>query len=118
MLINELPFVMIRCLVATIVIELLVAVILGIKNKKDLLNVILVNTLTNPIVASIPVYFNIKYGILQRNISLGILEIVAVISEGYIYKKVFVYKKINPFIVSIILNISSYFIGEIINYFF
>ena len=116
MLINDLPKIMIRCLLFTIIIEVIVATIIGVRNKKDILNIILVNTLTNPIVVTIPVYFNIKYGILERNISLYSLEIITVIIEGYIYKKVLKYKKISPFITSLLLNISSYLIGEFINY--
>ncbi len=114
MLISELPKYMIFCLVATIVIELCVALILGVKKRKDLLNVILVNIVTNPIVVTVPVYFNYVYGLQARNIVLYILEILTVIVEGFIYKKVLDYKKINPFILALILNISSYVSGLII----
>ena len=116
MILNELPKIMIKCLLLTIILELVVAFVIGIKNKKDIINVILVNIITNPLVVTIPVYFNIKYGLLERNIMLFVLEILTVITEGYIYKRVLDYKKLNPFILSIILNLSSYFIGEIINY--
>lgn len=117
MLINDLPYLMLKCLLCTIIIELIVGIILKIKNKKDYINIILVNIITNPLVSSIPVYFNIKFGILERNISLIILEILTILTEGFIYKKVFKFKKINPYLVSLILNMSSYLIGEIINYF-
>ena len=108
MLINELPKIMIECLLLTIIFELTVSIIIGVRNKKDILNIILVNILTNPLVVTIPVYFNVKYGLLERNISLYILEIITVITEGYIYKKVLNYKKINPFVISLVLNLSSY----------
>lgn len=116
MIINDLPFIMLRCLILTIIIELLVAIAIKIKNKRDLLNVVLVNILTNPIVVTISVYFNYKHGLLERNIVLVILEIVTIIGEGYIYKKTLNYKKINPFLIAIILNGASYLIGEVINY--
>ena len=115
MIINNLPYIMIRCLFLTIVIELTMAILLKVKDKKDLINIVLVNVITNPIVVTIPVYFNLKYGVLERNIVLYLLEILTVITEGAIYKKVLNYKKINPFILSLILNFSSYAIGEIIN---
>ena len=54
---------MIICLVATILIECIVAILLRIRNKKDIINIILANILTNPLVVSIPVYLNILYGI-------------------------------------------------------
>lgn len=117
MIINNLPFIMCKCLILTIIIELVVAILLKVKDKKDLLNIALVNIATNPIVTSVPVYFNLRYGILQRNIVLYTLEVLTVITEGLIYKKVLRYKKINPIVLSLILNLSSYGIGEIINRF-
>ena len=106
---------MIKCLVITIVIELCMALILKVKDRKDLLNIILVNIVTNPLVVSIPVFILVKYSYNASIISLIILEIMTVIFEGLIYKKVLKYKKINPYGLSLILNISSYLIGEIIN---
>ena len=116
MKLNDLPFIMIRALLVTIFVELIVSLIIGIRNKKDLINIVLVNIMTNPLVVSIPVYFNIKYGLIYRHVVLFILEILAVLSEGYIYSKYLNFKKINPYILSLILNISSYLIGCIINY--
>ena len=112
MTINDLPYVMLKCLVCTIIIELLLALILGVRNKKDLLNVILVNIATNPIVVSLPIFMLVKYGYEARMSSLYILEILTVFVEGFIYKKVLEYKKINFFILSLILNVGSYFIGK------
>lgn len=113
--INDLPYIMIKCLICTIIIEVLVAYILKIRDKKDILNIILVNILTNPLVVSIPIFMLVKYNYKMRIISLIILEILTVIVEGLIYLKVLKYKKVNPFIISLILNLSSYLIGEIIN---
>ena len=116
MKISDLPYVAIRCLVLTIIIECLVAFVIGYR-KKDLLNILLVNFITNPIVSTIPVYFNVKYGVIPRNICLFVLELMVLIVEGYLYKKYLKYKKVNPYILSLILNLSSYLIGVIINYF-
>lgn len=115
MILNNLPFIMLKCLILTNVIEFIVASILKVKDKKDLLNVVLVNCLTNPIVVSFPVYFNVKYGIFERRVCLIILEILTLIVEGIIYRKYLKFKKINPYILSLILNSSSYIIGEFIN---
>lgn len=106
---------MIKCLVFTIIIEIIVGLLIGIREKKDILNILLVNVLTNPLVVSIPIYVLVKYGYNEQIISLVILEVLTVIVEGFIYLKTFNYKKINPFIISLILNLSSYLIGEIIN---
>ena len=117
MSINELPMIMIRCLLLTIIIEIIVGLILGIRNKKDIINIILVNIVTNPIVVSIPILVYIYLGYKYEVISLYILEVLTVLIEGFIYLKVINYKRINPFLLSLFLNLSSYLIGELINYF-
>ncbi len=115
MRINDLPMIMVKCLLCTIVIELVIAFICGLRKKKDFLNVLLVNVLTNPIVVSLPILLAINFGFKWRVISLIVLEIITVITEGFIYSKVLDFKKINPYILSIILNLGSYLIGEVIN---
>lgn len=116
MTIDELPVVMIRCLLSTIIIELLLALILGVRDKKDILNIILVNTMTNPLLVSLITYITYNR-IFNRTVSIVIMEILVVIIEGFTYKKILKFKKINPYVLSLILNASSYFIGELINYF-
>lgn len=110
----SLPKIMIECLIITILVELLMAYLLRIKNKKDLLNCLLANILTNPVVSSMPYLISLLYGYKAYIISLILLELWAVIIEGLVYKKYLNYKKINPFIISIILNLSSYIAGVII----
>ena len=116
MLIEDLPIVMLRSLLITIFVEIIVAIILRYR-KKDLLNVLLVNILTNPLLNSLVVYINVYYGLMARNISLLILEILVVIIEGIIYQKYLDSRKINGYVLSLILNASSYIIGMIINNF-
>ena len=106
--------IIIICLISTIIIELLFALLLGIRKRIDIVNAILVNILTNPFVSSLPLFINVRYGVRARNITLAILEVVTVLIEGYIYKKYLNYKKINPYFLSLILNCASYFIGLII----
>ena len=116
MLIEDLPIVMLRSLLITIFVEIIVAIILRYR-KKDLLNVLLVNILTNPLLNSLVVYINVYYGLMARNISLLILEILVVIIEGMIYQKYLDSRKINGYVLSLILNASSYIVGMIINNF-
>lgn len=115
MLINEIPYYMVRAVILTVIIEICASLIIGIRNKKDLLNIILVNIMTNPLVNSITIFLNFYFGIFSRNVGLIILEILAVISEGFVYKKYLKFNKINPYVLSLILNGFSYFIGKIIN---
>ena len=60
---DNMPLIMARCLILTIVMELTFAIILGIRNKKDILNVILVQVLTNPIVVTVPYLIYVEFGI-------------------------------------------------------
>lgn len=112
---SNLPYIMIKCLLCTIIIEVFMAFILKVRDKKDFLNIILVNIITNPIVVTVPVLMAIKYSYRTSIISLIVLEILTVFIEGLIYLKVLKYRNINPFLLSLILNVSSYFIGEVIN---
>lgn len=112
--INELPLIMLICLSSTIVIELIMSLLLGIRSKKDILNVILVNIMTNPLVVSILMYITYNR-LFNTTISIIILEILVILTEGFTYKKVLTFDKINPYVLSLILNISSYFIGELLN---
>lgn len=103
-------------LICTITIELLGALLIGIRHKRDLLNVTLVNILTNPIVVSVSLYFNILYGIWPKRIAMIFLEIGAFLIEGFIYKKTLFYKKKSGYQISLILNALSYTLGLIINF--
>ena len=114
MRISQMPIVLVRSLVITLLVECLIAIILGYR-KRDLLNVFLVNVLTNPIVNSITIAVNYYLGIKYRNMALLILEIMAFLIEGFIYHKYLEKRKINGYVLSFILNSCSYLIGLIIN---
>lgn len=102
-------------LTLTIIIELVCALLIGIRNKKDIINVILVNILTNPLVVSISFLINLRYGLMPKRIAMIFLELFAFASEGFIYNKCLEFKKYNGFLLSFILNFISYFLGIIIN---
>ena len=110
-MINLLPYYIIERLLITIVTELIFSFIFRVKNLKDYLNILLVNMLTNPIVVIISFLVNLQFGIIPRHIVLLILEILTIITEGIIYHKYLKYRKINPFLLSFILNCGSYFMG-------
>ena len=114
MQISEIPKVMLISLGCTLIIEVIIAFLLHYR-KKDLLNVLLVNILTNPLLNSLVIYINYYYGIKARNISLIISEIIVIYIEGLIYHKYLKNRRINGYILSLILNISSYLIGLLIN---
>lgn len=102
-------------LTLTIIIELVCALIMGVRNKKDIINVILVNILTNPLVVSISFFINLRYGLINKRIAMIFLELFAFLSEGFVYNKCLEFKKYNGFILSLILNVVSYTLGIFIN---
>ena len=116
--INELPIVMIRSLLITIIIEVVFALILGIKEKKDIINIIIANIITNPLVVSISLYFNFVYLMKGKIISLIIMELFAFVVEGIIYAKYIKLKKFHPFLLSLILNVASFSIGKVLQFLF
>ena len=115
MLISDLPYYMFKCLVLTIIIELIIAIIIGIRGKKNIINVVLVNIITNPLVVTLPFFLLIVFNYQVYKYSIYFLEAITLITEGFIYYKVLDYKRINPFIISLILNGASYLLGFVIN---
>ena len=77
-------------LVLTLLLEtgffLLVRLINGKRHKKDALLVLIVNVLTNPVVVLL-YWLAILYTNINHVILMAPLEIFAVLTEGYIYKK-------------------------------
>ena len=116
-MLNQLPIYMIQCLPITIIVECILASIFKFKIK-DLVIVLLVNILTNPLLVSITFSIGTFFGNTYRGIATLVLEILVVIVEGFIYKKVLNEKKINPYLLSLIFNIGSYLTGGLINYIF
>ena len=99
-------------LVLTIFIELGISLLLGIRKRNDINNIIYINCITNIVLNYI---INILSIIFYKNIFivyviLGILEILVIFIE-YIYYKNNLKYKINPLLLSIILNTLSFTIG-------
>lgn len=112
-MIEELPKYMLLCLSITIAVEMLCSIFLGLR-KKDLVNVLLANILTNPLVVVIPIAVLFYYNRIASYISLFILEVLTVIVEGIIYKKYLNNRKINAFVLALILNVLSFLVGLVV----
>ena len=98
------------CLLLTILLEEGTALIIGIRKGFDLTVILFVNILTNPIVVCVGMLME-SYTTVSRAIYITILELAAFITEALIYRKLLYTKKPSPFIVSLILNCVSFFIG-------
>lgn len=99
----------------TIDIELIAAAIMGVRKRRTFIITILVNTLTNPFVTC--AYYYCAYEIALSGIMLTAikyaLEIGAVCTEWQIYKRTTDVNK--PFMMSLVCNCASYFLGVVFN---
>ncbi len=99
----------------TIIIELTISFIIGIRNKEDIEVIVWANILTNPIVVYLANCLKLLNNNLIYNILIIIMEIVVIIVEFIIYKKYLIFKEKTPIFISSINNIISYSLGIIIS---
>jgi hypothetical protein len=96
----------------TIILETGFFLLIGKRNKKDLLLVVMVNILTNPVVVLsywlVALYTN--WGLLWVKAAL---ELLAISVEGLYYKK-YAQELRRPFLFSLAANAVSFGIGEIL----
>ena len=99
-------------LVSTVIIEVISALLLKVRSKWDIILIVLINCVTNPlanlimtIVYQLQLSDTIVYG------SIFVIELMVVLSEGSFYKKVLDHKRIQPLILSLILNLLSFTLG-------
>ena len=105
-------------LILTILIEILISVFFGIRKRKDIIVIIAVNTLTNPVVVFIANILNIFKIIWLYWVVVIIMEVLVVFVEKTVYEKVLNYKKISGVKLSIINNVISFGLGLIITFVF
>lgn len=105
---------LINSLILTIFIELLTSILIGIRKRNDIISIIAVNTLTNPIIVFISnILYIFKNSLLYWGIIVTI-EIIIVFIEGKIYEKVLNFEKMSGINLSFINNSISFIIGVII----
>lgn len=103
-------------LVLTILFETGFYLLIGKRNKKDLLLVVLANVMTNPVVVSL-YWLAFLHTDWNRVTVTALLELFAVLTEGYLYKKFgqdFKY----PFLFSLSANAFSFGAGVLLQQFF
>lgn len=95
-------------------IELIPGAIMCRRDPRKTATIALANVITNPPVVLISMFITVFFGewIIWATV---IIEILAVLIEGAIYRKFEVFKR--AYLVSFVLNLASYTAGEIIQYF-
>jgi len=101
-------------LILTLALETGFFFVTGKRDKKDLLLVILVNIITNPVVVMI-YWLTMLHTDLNAVIIIIPLEVFAVLTEGYHYKKYGSSFK-RPYLFSLAANIFSYGTGMLIQF--
>ena len=114
MTLEQLPLIMLRALAFTILIECAAAWLFGVRTKRDQTTVVLVNLLTNPLVVSLGAATSLWIGIKAVRPVTLVMEALVVVIEGAVYKKTLVSER-NPYVLSLICNLASFLIGEILN---
>jgi hypothetical protein len=102
-------------LVLTVALETSFFLIIGKRNKKDLLLVVMVNIITNPVVVLL-YWLAALYTDWNGAIIKVPLELFAVLAEGYYYKKNGNDFK-RPYLFSTAANMFSYWTGVLIQLF-
>lgn len=100
-----------RSLLLTLAVELGIAWLIGVRKRKDLALVALVNVLTNPPLVLI---LDLVYVFDRDHLHwylIAALELAAVCIEALLYRNRLEFKRISPWQISLLLNGISYFGG-------
>ena len=116
-MLNLLPYYMVRNLLLTVAVETGLAALLGLR-KRDLLYVVLVNVMTNPLVNVSTFLTGFYLGARARMRVLIVAELAAFGSEGFVYSKTLEKRRPHPFLLSLLCNAASYGAGLAINMIF
>ena len=104
--------------VLTVILEIIVSYILGVRNKKNILTIIFVNFVTNVTANVMTIYLK------PSNSQIIIFEIIIIAIEGLMYGKLFLNedrfllnciscKRIRFCFFSLIVNLTSFLFGKI-----
>jgi hypothetical protein len=99
-------------LILTIVFETGFYLLIGKRNKKDLLLVVLVNVLTNPVVVTL-YWLATLHTSWSYVVTVTPLELFAVLTEGFYYKR-YGQDFSQPYLFSVAANMFSYGAGELL----
>lgn len=103
-------------LAVVFVTELLLGFILGARSIKKVVTMALINIITNPIVVMCALCLTLFYEE-WRYVGIFILELAVLFTEGYMFSKFKVFDKGGPYIISFVLNFTSFVVGKLINIF-
>ena len=102
---------MLTALVLTVVIEAALAFLFGVRTRYGQGIVLLVNVITNPLFNAVLTVVSFYLSPAAYYWFLVPLELLVVLAEGRIYRSM-LQIKINPYLLSFLLNLGSWLIGS------
>ena len=99
----------------TLLLELMVSFLCGVRQKRDVTVVIWANICTNLLVVYTANLLALSQNAALYAVSVLLMEIGVCIAEGFIYRKCLAYKKMSPYLLSVINNAISFGIGLLWN---
>ncbi len=106
-------FIVFRNLILTIILEFILAFILGVRSKSDFLGILSINCVTNLLLQFI-MWFVESFFSKYIFLFLVLLELLVIFGEFCFYKETLVFHKIPLVCFSILLNAFSFGLGWII----
>lgn len=107
---------MLTALALTVVIEAVFAYVCGVRTGHGQLIVLLSNVITNPLLNAVLTLVSFYLSLALYYWFLVPLEIVVVLAEGRIYQTT-LRPKLQPYLLSFLLNAASFFLGMAIKHF-
>lgn len=99
---------LITSLALTVILELSLARLLGLRDPRDFLLILLVNVVTNPLVGLIFDLWFFQQHSLPPWYLIAPVELTVVLVEGLLYRGRLHFEQWNPFVLSLMLNLISY----------
>ncbi len=96
--------------------ELPISFAMGARTARKIITVVLINIITNPTVVLSALCMTLFFAKWQ-NIGVLILELFVFFVEGFMFSKFKIFGKRNAYLASLLLNIVSFVVGEVINIF-
>ena len=103
-------------LISTLLIELPILFMLGVRSRRDILVAVYANVLTNPVVVFLANLLFVFYPSYAWG-GISLLEMSAFLTEGFVFKSCFSQKNLNPWVLSFLANLISFETGIVISYF-
>lgn len=98
-------------LIVTNMVEVAIAVLCKVRDEDNISKLIGINCLTNPVVVFITnMCISLNNNVLTVIVVL-VLELIVLFVEGYLFKKFLKNIKINPYVLSLCLNSTSFIFG-------